>query len=228
MRNYRLLLPHLAVIAPANPDPGMWYPNCAVYAIFDAETLVLVDCGNHFATDSLDAALAALGLDTRRERVIVITHCHIDHSCGARVYAERYRILGCTRTADILLHHPNQVLYEEPEIIVPMPIEAFTPGDTLTFGGITLRTVPGPGHTDDSTIYDTMIDGKRCLFTGDLIMLPGGQLGWPGSMDYSLDKSRATLAWLAEQTYDLILTGHNMGGADSGKVFRAAMARIDG
>lgn len=53
------------------------------------------------------------------------------------------------------------------------PDRVLNPGETFTWGGVEIRVVPTPGHTEGSLSYVFEVDGQRMAFTGDLIYGPG-------------------------------------------------------
>src|SRR5687768_15678910 len=74
------------------PDPVTVVPGvhllgglspAAAYVVETSEGLVLIDAGLDHEARHLKAQMAALGLDWRSVRAVLLTHAHADHSGGA-------------------------------------------------------------------------------------------------------------------------------------------------
>ncbi len=67
--------------------------------------------------------------------------------------------------------------YYRPFFLVPAvsrPVAGtLADGDTLTWGAARVTALATPGHTDGSLSYLVEVDGRRVLFTGDLLYAPG-------------------------------------------------------
>ncbi len=88
----RLVRSPLAV-APGIYMLGGLRPSVA-YVVATSEGLVLVDSGLDDDAGPLKQEMAALGLDWKRVRVILLTHAHGDHSGGAASLAPSSRRQG--------------------------------------------------------------------------------------------------------------------------------------
>jgi len=85
-------------------------------------------------------------------------------------------------------------------------------GDTLTAGSLAFRAIAAPGHADSCLVYETVLDGRRIWFVGDVILtgLEGREvmLGWNGAPDYRRPAYLETLRPLAHLPCDVLLPGH--------------------
>lgn len=99
-------------------------------------------------------------------RGVLLTHGHLDHSEGARAFAER---VGCgVRALDPAMRLGSEGLGE---------------GDVLDLGGWEIRVVATPGHTADSLSF--LVPAERVVLTGDTVLgrgttvvaHPDGRLG---------------------------------------------------
>jgi glyoxylase-like metal-dependent hydrolase (beta-lactamase superfamily II) len=142
-----------------------------------AEAAIVVDPGPPDDEGHLSRVQAAAASAGQRIEKIVLTHRHVDHSGGARRLAE---LTGAP------------VLAVDPEHRVGAGT-ALGPGDTVRAGGVELRVIETPGHTDDSV--SLLLEADGAVLTGDTVLGRGttviagdGNLG-----DYlrSLDRLRA-------------------------------------
>ena len=110
----------------------------------------------------LDAVAQAAG----EVQAVLLTHGHLDHSEGARAFAER---VGCGVRALDPAHRLGD--------------EGLGDGDVVGVGGLEVRVVATPGHTADSLSFWVPADGA--VLTGDTVLgrgttvvaHPDGQLG---------------------------------------------------
>lgn len=114
----------------------------------------------------LPAHLDAVAETAGPVAVVLLTHGHLDHSEGARAFAER---VGCAvRALD-----PEHRLGEE----------GLGEGDVVEVGGWEVRVVATPGHTSDSLSF--VLPAERAVLTGDTVLgrgttvvaHPDGKLG---------------------------------------------------
>ena len=177
------------VLAP-NPSPmTLDGTNTWVIAEPGTSAVVVVDPGpddeGHLRR-VLDAARAG----DRHVAQVVLTHGHLDHSAGARRFAE-------------LSGAPVGAL--DPGL--RLGTEGYGPGDVITAGGCELRVVATPGHTADSLSLLLPADGG--LLTGDTVLGRGTTvIAGDGSLgDYlsTLDELRSLADTAA---LHVLLPGH--------------------
>ncbi len=140
---------------------------------------------------------------------VVNTHGHCDHIFG-NVYFSEARL----HPADFALHDEH---FAFPEMRAAMKKHGLKPaklvplreGETFDLGGLTLETVPLPGHTAGSV---GLLDAKhRILFSGDGV-IPHVWMQLPESLPIAA--LRDTLAALQREhgdRFDFLLTGHARG-----------------
>ena len=125
------------------------------YVLFDPVTreALIIDP----VDDQLERDLAVLRDHALKLAWTVETHAHADHITSAGQLAEHAGAktaapAGCgITTASVQLQH----------------------GDTLRFGGQTLRALHTPGHTAGSMSYTWEAGGERHVFTGDTLLING-------------------------------------------------------
>lgn len=145
-----------------------------------------------------DGHLAAVADVAGDVQAVLLTHHHLDHSEGARAFAER---VGCgVRALDPAYRLGGEGLAD---------------GDVVAVGDLEVRVVGTPGHTSDSLSFHVPADGA--VLTGDTVLgrgttvvaHPDGRLG--AYLD-SLDRLHA----LAErQEVRTIWPGHGPVIADA-------------
>ncbi|MEV6441088.1 MBL fold metallo-hydrolase [Amycolatopsis sp. NPDC051716] len=150
--------------------------------------------------------------------LILLTHCHPDHAEGAPWFAER-------TGAPVRAFDPALCLGGS----------SFVDGEVLSAGGLSLRVLHTPGHTDDSV--SLVLDGQ--VLTGDtilgrgttvlhdlgdylrslrkLIELPAGTAGLPGHGPELPDLPATAREYLAhrEQRLDQVRSALKTLGADA-------------
>lgn len=136
--------------------------------------------------------------------LVLLTHHHLDHSESAGAFGER--VGAPVRALD-----PAYVL----------GAEGLTDGERLGAGGLDLRVLATPGHTDDSLCF--VIDGDASVLTGDTVLGRGTTVLGDGDDalgDYLSSLRR--LAALPEST--TVLPGHGPDLADAAHSAREYLA----
>lgn len=188
-----------AVVLAGNPSPmTLEGTNTWVLRARDAHSCVVVDPGPD------DEGHLRRVLDHGPVTQVLLTHRHLDHSAGARRFAE---LAGGV---------PVHAL--DPEF--RLGSEGLADGDVVAAAGLEIRVLGTPGHTSDSLSFVVADTGGTAVLTGDTILgrgttvvaHPDGRLG-----DYL--ESLRSLAELAPGT--VVLPGHGPELPDAGEVARA-------
>ncbi|MEU5877279.1 MBL fold metallo-hydrolase [Spirillospora sp. NPDC047279] len=158
-----------------------------------AEEVVVVDPGPKDGKH-LRRVAGVVAEQGRRVGLVLLTHGHPDHSAGAAKFAELAAGQG-RRPVAVRAMDPKHRLGDE----------GLVEGDVVTTGGLELRIMETPGHSDDSLTFWLPADGA--VLTGDTVLGYGttvveGRLG-----DYlsSLDRLRT---FSEEAGAAVILPGH--------------------
>lgn len=185
-----------AVVLAPNPGP-MTLDGTNTWVLRDptSESCVVIDPGP--LTDSHLAEVASYGpVD-----VVLLTHGHLDHSEGARRFAE---LTG----ARVRALDPAHRLGEE----------GLGEGDVVAAAGLEVRVLATPGHTSDSLSFvldDAVLTGDTVLGRGTTVVAhPDGVLA-----DYL-----ASLRRLAELGDVTVLPGHGPELPSAGEAARAYLA----
>ncbi len=170
---------------------------------------------------------------------VLLTHGHLDHSEGARAFADR---VGCgVRALDPAHSYGAEGLHD---------------GDVVDADGLQLRVVATPGHTSDSLSF--LLPAEHALLTGDTVLgrgttvvaHPDGMLGaylaslrrlrdlaevreaemiWPGHgpvLDHALPVLDSYLAHRA-QRLDEVREALAQGAVEPADIVRLVYADVD-
>ncbi|MET0934179.1 MAG: MBL fold metallo-hydrolase [Mycetocola sp.] len=158
--------------------------TCNVYLIVSdnggERTAVSIDFGSGLALE----CLPALGI--ARITDVLMTHHHRDQGQGlplavehgARIHVPPVEVELFSRVEDMWqrrqLDNDYNVRQDRFSLLESVRVSSTVPEyRSAEFGGITLRTVPTPGHTVGSVTYVLERSGSRVGFSGDLIYAPG-------------------------------------------------------
>ncbi|MBP5191295.1 MAG: MBL fold metallo-hydrolase [Opitutales bacterium] len=160
--------------------------------------------------DAAPSSFAALSKRLKGYHIqVFLTHAHWDHIADAKRFQSELKATIFLHAADVPLIW-NQKL--QSWIADGKPYEPFVPDKvwkkktTLSFGGLTFRILPLPGHTPGSVgIYD---EKHRQLFSGDTLFYRNiGRTDLGGSME-RLKDSLQVLSRLPPET--VVYPGHGM------------------
>ena len=208
------------------------FPTSNVWVLHDGNEAVLIDAGfgdeasSRVRIDYLTRELSHLTF-----KYIAITHHHFDHSSGGRRLREALHAEVVLHPIDeVLLHTPaesNEDLPDDREIdkraqiwraeALATPVDVpLADGETVRFGGLTLRAVHTPGHTAGHNCY--WVEELGILFTGDNILGIGtSAIGPPPAGD--MEQYLQSLLRMRELQAKLFAPGH-------GPVVTATAAKV--
>ncbi|MGB2823797.1 MAG: FG-GAP-like repeat-containing protein, partial [Phycisphaerae bacterium] len=199
--------------------PGVWRTNGGLahsdmgsqFVIEAPEGLILIDCNSGHSFEQNWARMRGAGLDPMAVRYVLLTHEHGDHAPGAYLWrvVTGARVVAGRESAYVLQHclpaHTGYGFHP------PNPVDIVVDKDQdLELAGLTVRAVRVPGHTWGSTAWLFRKGDKSYAATGDLIM-PGGTLGYDGSVDFTGPGVLDSLRKIARARPDVILGGHGGG-----------------
>lgn len=166
------------------PDVFRISDTCNVYLILvesaGERTAVAIDFGSGLALDFLNA------LGVSRITDVLMTHHHRDQAQGlplavahgARIHVPPVEVELFSRVEDMWqrrqLDNDYNLRQDRFSLLESVPVTSTVPEyRTADFGGVSIRTVPTPGHTIGSVTYILERDGSKIGFSGDLIYAPG-------------------------------------------------------
>lgn len=150
-----------------------------------------------------EAHLAAVAEAAGDVAVVLLTHGHLDHSEGARAFAER---VGAGVRALDPAHR--------------LGCEGLGDGDVVTAGDLEVRVVATPGHTSDSLSF--WVPSHHAVLTGDTVLGRGTTVvAHPdGSLGAYLDSLDRLHALAESREVSAIWPGH-------GPIIGDALAALD-
>jgi glyoxylase-like metal-dependent hydrolase (beta-lactamase superfamily II) len=148
--------------------------DAAIYLINCDGHAALVDAGCGYSTERLLANVRACGVRLEQIELLLLTHCHFDHTGGAASLRE---LLHCRTVA----HQLDARFLEEGDnaatganwygstiepVIVDRKITG--PRETIQLGERTVEALHVPGHSPGSLVYLTESQGLKVLFGQDV------------------------------------------------------------
>jgi len=153
------------------------------YVLSD-ETLscIVIDPGCY---DAIERAILTKFIEENKliPKILVNTHCHIDHMCGNGFVAEKYKVPLVFNKNDQRVfeaYYATANLYGLNVEPSPTPANYIDEGDKIEFGNSSLDIVFTPGHSPGSiSFYNTE---QKFIIAGDVLFygsigrsdLPGG------------------------------------------------------
>jgi len=103
-------------------------------------------------------------------KLLINTHCHVDHILGVHYIKERYNVpfYACPKDQYLLdtsIDHARGYGFDFADVPV-IDKEVFT-GDTIPFGEDSLSIIEAPGHTKGSILIHS--EPNNLLYTGDVL-----------------------------------------------------------
>ncbi|MBS3941555.1 MAG: MBL fold metallo-hydrolase [Actinobacteria bacterium] len=209
---------------------GRWQTNCWIVGDRDLGTAVVVDPGEHGATE-VPPLLERAGVTCA---AILLTHGHLDHAWAVPDLARSLDV-------EVLLHAEDRWLWDDPAAAFGMPSELLeqqfglrwdppterlrdlTDGQRLAYAGVEFDVRHNPGHTPGHVTFlgrrlagvpvtfamgDAESASEDVLFSGDLVFAGSiGRTDFPrGSTEHMMRSLVDTVLPLDDTT--LILSGH--------------------
>ena len=148
--------------------------DAAIYLINFGKSAALVDSGCGRSEDRLIKNIRSCGIDLNQIEYLLITHCHFDHTGGARTLKERLqcKIVAHELDAQFLEQGDDAVTAARwyGSSIQPFIIDRKLTGvqENIYLGGRVIRAIHTPGHSPGSVVYEVESDGFKVLFAQDV------------------------------------------------------------
>ena len=176
--------------------------DCHIYLVKGPEGLFLIDAGNGYDTETLLQNISDEGLDPADITHILITHHHTDHARGSKALKDALDCevwIGENTGRHLLQEGTDEELgipfakehgmYAQDYVYIHCPVDhGVEDGEKFTVAGVDITAINVIGHSYDSMCYLMELDGRKCIFSGDVVYYEGiiGLLNYPMSshMDY--------------------------------------------
>lgn len=198
----------------------VWTDTCNVYVLRSGESALLIDLGEGGVLD----ALSELGI--RRVEWVVFTHHHREQCQGAPPLEGRGARIAAPAAERELLETPTHfrrmnVRLGDPHTIhgasyVRPPVQAvrvdrgLTNNESFVWRGHELRCLSTPGNSPGAMSFELTLEGKRWLFSGDL-MLQGARMHtwfdteWDYGFGAGIVALRRSVSLVEAQSPDVLL-----------------------
>lgn len=190
------------VLAPNPSAMTLDGTNTWILGAIGTRSAVLVDPGPADQAH-LEAVVGCLDRRDVNVKSILLTHGHLDHSAGSRLFADRLK-------APVLALDPHQVLGDE----------GLVAGSVLHRDGLEIEVVSTPGHSSDSLSF--LLRGHGLILTGDTVLGRGTTV--VAHPDGSMAEYLASLHRLQELARNVgatqMLPGHGPTVADPAGLLR--------
>jgi len=237
------LLDHLFLVASGDVGLSLTSPlDCNVYLIDTGQGVILIDAGSNYHPEMMDGVIASMGFAIDDIKIILLTHYHADHCCGAQrlykmsgacVYAPEKEAqaiidgdadqIGLTVARNAGYVYPDGYEFVACPKVIPL-----CDGQAVSLGDVTVTGHAIPGHSLQDMVYHSKIDGNHCLFTGDSLF-PTGMVLLQNLPDVCIYDYSVGLKKLSRLPVDVFLPGHREPSLSRGKRhLEAAIAKFDG
>ena len=145
-----------------------------VYLIHVDGSAALVDAGCGRSHTTLLNNIRSCGIDPQQIAYLLITHCHFDHTGGAKALRQQ---LDCRTVAHELDAHFLESADDEVtaaswygSTMEPLVIDKKLSGKEtkIQLGKREISAIHAPGHSPGSVVYLIESEGKRVLFAQDV------------------------------------------------------------
>ncbi len=148
--------------------------DAAIYLICFEGHAALVDagCGDH--NDLLLKNIKACNVQPSQTEYLLITHCHYDHTGGAKELRNRLGVKAVAHELEVnyLEKGDNTVTAAKwyGSRLQPFPVDLTISGssETIVLGQRKIEALHIPGHSPGSMVYVTESDGLKVIFAQDV------------------------------------------------------------
>ena len=196
--------------------------NCNSYFI-DGKKKVLVDPGHYSLFGHIKDGLSRLSLSLQDIDIVLITHCHPDHSEGVKMFVGTPTLIA--------VHQAEMDFIKEmaPHYGEALGVPNFEPdillqeGD-MEIGDLNFKVIHTPGHSPGS--FSLYWPDRKVLLTGDVVFYQGvGRTDLPGGNG---EKLKESIRRISRLDIDCLLPGHGdiIEGSENAKANFAEIERV--
>lgn len=195
--------------------------DCNVYLIDTGAGAILIDAGAGNDPKPMEKVITSHGFNMADIKILVLTHYHADHSCGAarikklsgcRVYAPEKEVSAIISgdLEQIGMAPAMRAGFTYPKGYTFQPCEGVEPledGSIVELGNVSLKIFCIPGHSLQDAVLYGEVDGKNVMISGD-VFFPRGQILLQNLPDVCIYDYSKALGNLADKKIDILLPGH--------------------
>lgn len=213
--------------------------DCNVFLIDTGDGVILIDSGVNMEVEKMDAVIRSHGFELTDVKKILLTHYHADHACGAArikqisgcdVYApaREARAIETGDEAATSVELAKGGFYPEDYIYPKCPgVKGMNDSETVSLGNVSLTAYMVPGHSLEDMVVYGEIDGKKTMFSGDVVFA-GGQVLLQPLHDVTIAPYAAGMRKLAELEVEALFPGHGVFSLeDGGRHIKAAVDKFN-
>jgi len=193
---------------------GALWNDGNTYVIKTDEGLIMIDCGCGDTLPQIFDNMRYWDLSPADIKYCLLTHPHYDHAGGGHLLeAKGVKFIANRETADAVASGDERCCgYLYHKIFAPFKVDQIVrDGDTVKLFNLDFEVMDLPGHSMGCTAYFLNWEGKRLVFSGDVIgTLLGGDFGWGGSIDFNKERYMQSLQKFAKEDTDIMLPGHGL------------------
>ena len=169
---------------------------------------IIIDPGCYFDEEKEELAAFILS-NNLLPKMLINTHCHLDHVFGNKFIAEKYNLtlnLHENEKAVLAFAPTSGLMYDMPFDNYSGDFKLLNEGDTVTLGKDELKVLLVPGHSPGSLAFYSI--ENKFVISGDALFKNSiGRTDLPGGNPEQLIKSiKEQLLTLPEET--LVYSGH--------------------
>lgn len=184
------------------------------YIIKTAEGLIMVDCGCGDTLPQIFDNMRYWNLSPEDIKYCLLTHAHFDHAGGGHLLKKQgVKFIAIQDTAHAMAAGDERCCgYLYHKTFQPFHVDQpVSDGEKIGLLGLEFEVMHLPGHSMGCTAYFLNWEGRRLVFSGDVIgTLLGGDFGWSGSIDFNKSKYIDSLRKFAKEDTDIMLPGHGL------------------
>lgn len=155
--------------------PGLTsYEDAAIYLIDFGDCAAIVDAGCGRFQDDLLKNIGSCGVNPKQIEYLLITHCHFDHTGGAKALRDRLQCRTIAHELDArFLEEGNDDVTAATwygSSMEPFCIDRKLSGDReeIQISGRVVTAIHTPGHSPGSVVYQMESEGLNVVFAQDV------------------------------------------------------------
>ncbi len=182
--------------------------DAAAYLVLFGQTGALIDAGCGRSVDLLINNIRSAGIAPEAVELLLLTHCHFDHTGGAAEIRSRLKAAVVAHELDAVYLESGNALVTaaawygalQPKVTVDRRLSVEK--ETIVLAGREIAALHVPGHSPGSVVYLVESEKKRVLFAQDV----HGPIH-PDLLSEETDYRRSLKKMLATEP-DILCEGH--------------------